>query len=62
MISHPTAAELSEAALSHQTGDKVERAYRRGDVLERRRELMQAWARYIEPREESNIVTLQRPA
>ena len=36
--------ELSEAALAHVTGDLVERAYRRTDVLERRRELMEAWA------------------
>jgi integrase len=36
--------ELSEAALAHVIGDKVEAAYARGDVLERRRELMDAWA------------------
>ncbi len=36
--------EVSEAALAHVTGDKVERAYQRGDVLEKRRQLMQAWA------------------
>jgi integrase len=44
MTSFPT--ELSEAALAHVTGDKVERAYRRGDALEKRRKLMEAWARY----------------
>jgi integrase len=38
--------ELSEAALAHATGDAVERAYRRGDALEKRRKLMEAWARY----------------
>jgi hypothetical protein len=27
-------------------GDKVEEAYRRGDMLERRRRLMEAWASY----------------
>ncbi|WP_348272131.1 integrase arm-type DNA-binding domain-containing protein [Rhizobium sp. NFR03] len=36
--------EIAEAALSHITGDAVERAYARSDALERRRELMQAWA------------------
>jgi len=40
------AAELAEAALAHQVGSKVERAYRRGDALERRRELMAAWERF----------------
>jgi integrase len=42
------ANERSEAALAHVTGDKVERAYLRGDVLERRRELMAAWASFCE--------------
>ncbi len=36
--------EIAEAALSHITGDAVERAYARSDALERRRILMQAWA------------------
>jgi integrase len=40
--------ELSEAALAHITGSKVERAYQRGDRLERRRELMEAWAQFCE--------------
>ena len=40
--------ELSEAALAHVTGDQVERAYRRTDVLERRRELMEAWALFLD--------------
>jgi integrase len=38
--------EIAEAALSHAVGDQTERAYRRGDALERRRTLMQAWADY----------------
>ena len=40
------AADLAEAALAHRVGSKVERAYRRGDALERRRELMTAWERF----------------
>jgi integrase len=36
--------ELAEAALAHVTGDATERAYRRGDAIEKRRRLMQAWA------------------
>ncbi len=36
--------ELAEAALAHAVGDSVERAYRRGDALEKRRMLMEAWA------------------
>jgi len=38
--------DIAEAALAHVVGDKVERAYRRGDALERRRRLMQHWADY----------------
>src|SRR5262249_20210040 len=38
--------EVCEAALAHATGDRVERAYRRGDALEKRRQLMNAWAAF----------------
>ncbi len=38
--------EIAEAALAHTVGSKVERAYRRGDVLDKRRELMEVWAAY----------------
>jgi integrase len=41
--------ELAEAALAHVIGDKAEQAYRRGDALEKRRALMEAWANYCEP-------------
>lgn len=39
---------VSEAALAHVIADKTEAAYRRSDLLERRRELMQAWAAFCE--------------
>jgi integrase len=35
-----------EMALAHVVGDKVEAAYRRGELFEQRRDLMEAWARY----------------
>ena len=38
--------EVAEAALAHVVGDATERAYRRGDALEKRRKLMDAWAMY----------------
>jgi integrase len=41
---HP--ADIAEAALAHVTGSKVERAYQRSDLLERRRTLMQLWASF----------------
>jgi hypothetical protein len=40
--------EVAEAALAHVIGDKVEAAYRRGDLFEKRRRLMEAWAAYCE--------------
>jgi integrase len=38
--------EVSEAALWHVVADKVEAAYRRGDLFEKRRQLMSDWAAY----------------
>jgi integrase len=38
--------ELAEAALSHSFGSKVERAYARSDLFERRQSLMESWARF----------------
>jgi integrase len=49
--------EIAEAALAHAVGDLTERAYRRGDALERRRELMEAWGRAIEGTA-SNVVSM----
>lgn len=40
--------ELAEAALAHTLPDKVERAYQRGDLLEKRRRLMSEWAKFCE--------------
>jgi integrase len=50
--------EVAEAALAHLVGDAVERAYRRGDALEKRRELMDAWARFVERQPQNNVVRL----
>ena len=38
--------EVAEAALAHVVGDKVEAAYRRGDLFEKRRSLMDQWTAY----------------
>jgi integrase len=38
--------EVAEAALAHVIGNKVEAAYRRGDLFEKRRQLMDEWALY----------------
>jgi integrase len=52
--------EVAEAALAHVVGDETERAYRRGDALEKRRKLMDAWAAHCEPKE-FNVITLAHP-
>jgi len=38
--------EMCEIALAHAVGNKVEAAYRRGDMMEKRRRLMADWAKY----------------
>ena len=38
--------EVVEGALAHVVGNKVEAAYQRSDLLEKRRTLMDEWARY----------------
>jgi integrase len=40
--------EVAEAALAHASGDATERSYRRGDALEKRRLLMEAWDRFCD--------------
>ena len=39
-------SEVRELAMAHAVGSKVEQAYRRGDLFEKRRQLADAWARY----------------
>ena len=39
-------SEVAEMALAHSVGDKVEAAYRRGDLFEKRRRLMAEWAKF----------------
>ena len=43
--------EVSETVLGHQIGGRVERSYARSDMLDRRRIVMEAWARFVTGRE-----------
>ena len=53
--------ELAEKALAHTIGDETERAYQRGDLLNKRRKLMQAWAGYCaEPATTGQVVPMHR--
>src|SRR5262245_2427161 len=51
--------EVAEAALAHVVGDKVEAAYRRGDLFEKRRRLMNAWAEYCTKTAADGVVVLR---
>jgi hypothetical protein len=53
------ARELAEAALAHLVGDQVERAYR-GDALEKRRGLMDAWAAFCALQERGGVVAFAK--
>jgi integrase len=47
--------EVREMALAHTVSNAVERAYRRGDLFERRRRLMEDWARYCAGAENRDV-------
>lgn len=53
--------EVAEMALAHSVGNKVEAAYRRGDLFDKRRKLMEAWGKYCEDSisEGHNLAILQ---
>jgi integrase len=51
--------EVAEHALAHSLPDKVEAAYRRGDLFDKRRKMMDAWARHCsQPAQSAEIVSM----
>jgi integrase len=50
--------EVAEMALAHTIKNKVEAAYRRRDLLDRRRNLMQDWLDFCNPQQFNNVTTL----
>jgi len=55
--------ELAEAALAHMVGDKTEAAYQRGDLLAKRKALMEAWAAHCaQPMQIGDVVPFVRAA
>jgi integrase len=55
--------EVAEMALAHVVGNKVEAAYRRGDLFEKRRQLMQSWADFCAIVErEAKVIPMQTAA
>jgi integrase len=54
------ARETLEEVLSHQVGNEVERAYRRGQAIEKRRALLTAWADYLSGQPSKVVVAFDR--
>jgi integrase len=58
--------EICEVALAHTVGDETERAYQRGDLLDKRRRLMDQWSAFCRSRPRSksdgNVLPLRRVA
>lgn len=54
--------EMAEIALAHTVTDKVEAAYRRGDMIEKRRRLMDDWAEYCSrvPEAGGNVTVIRK--
>jgi len=51
-------SEVAEKALAHAVANKVEAAYRRGDLLEHRKRMMADWEKYCMTGQMNNMVTL----
>ncbi|SNX70638.1 integrase [Cereibacter ovatus] len=54
--------DMSEIALAHLVGSEVERAYRRTDMIERRRAMMDHWARFLRGEATGRVIELVRTA
>jgi integrase len=50
--------EIAEMSLSHRIGSRVEQAYARSDLLEKRRFLMESWSNYVTGTDK-NVISLQ---
>jgi integrase len=51
--------EVAEHALAHAVGDETELAYRRGDAIEKRRQLMEAWSDFLAGGEDAKVIRLR---
>jgi integrase len=52
--------EVCEAALAHVIKNKAEAAYRRGDLFDKRRKLMEAWTAYCAAPSAGKVVAFRR--
>lgn len=51
--------EMAEVALAHKVANNVEAAYRRGDQLEKRRQMMGAWAAFLTGSQDQKIIGIE---
>lgn len=51
--------DLAETGLAHNVGSAVERAYRRSDMIEKRRAMMAAWARFLTGETGATVVPME---
>jgi len=51
--------DMAEIALAHTVGSEVERAYRRGDMVEKRRAMMDAWGRFLRGEQNQKVVGIR---
>lgn len=51
--------DMAEMALAHNVGSAVARAYRRSDMLERRRAMMEAWGSFVHEQDIGKVVQLR---
>jgi integrase len=56
--------DVAEMALAHTIGDKVEAAYRRGDLFDKRTKMMADWSKFIDapPAKGDNVTPIRRKA
>jgi len=53
--------EVAEMALAHSIGNKVEAAYRRGDLIEKRQRLMKDWAAFcVKSQQKGDVVAIRK--
>ena len=52
--------EVCEMALAHVIGNKAEAAYRRGDLFDKRRKLMEAWQAFAESKPMAKVLPMKR--
>ena len=51
--------QAAEISLGHKVGSEVERAYRRTDMLERRRAILESWSQFLMGEKSDNVIKLE---